>query len=98
MGPCGPSKCLQAMVLKLSASMDELVAIVKKQDERIMEEERLNAQRQEAYLATITALEEQVDILQAKLNQQVDFERLGLSSVCLASNPAVNAKDVPLNR
>ncbi len=59
LGPYG-AKCIQGIFLKFTTRIDELEKDVKAKGEQLRQHEKLSIERQEALLATIAALEEQV--------------------------------------
>ena len=65
LGPCGSSSCLLGLVTKLTARVESLENIGRRREEQFAQLEQLSLQRQEGLLATIKALEEEVDDLKS---------------------------------
>ena len=65
LGPCRSSRCLLGLVTKLTARVQSLENTDRRREEQFAQLEQLSLQRQEGHLATIKALEEEVDDLKS---------------------------------
>ena len=72
LGPCGPSKCLRALVQLLASKVDGLERTCSEQKAQLRQLEDLTAQRESALITTINSLEETVSKLEEKTNSPLN--------------------------
>ena len=100
LGPYGPGRCIRGIVIKLTERVDELEKAGKIKDKQLRELERLSAERQEALLATIQVLDEQIKHMEKRQESSSKFcestdcdEPLDFSGSSMTYRPPLMGKE-----